>query len=211
MTATTSSGGVISTAEPVDAGCTTNNSTRPRRACYDPRVLVMQLTRLVVIGAAGGALVVWAAAAATSSSTSRPVVSAAQPAVSNARGAQLQSEIARLHERLRPDAAPVQRRDLFHYGSNARSMARSAAPAAVVPLTPEPAVAVAPPLKLIGLAEDPGNDGVVRTAIISGHDDLFMVKEGERVADHYRVVTISGNEVVLSDDRADAPLHLRLP
>ena len=37
MMATTSSGSALSTAEPVDAGCTTNNNTTRKCPCYDHR------------------------------------------------------------------------------------------------------------------------------------------------------------------------------
>jgi hypothetical protein len=169
----------------------------------------MQLTRLVLFGAAGGALVLWAAAAATSSSASPPSA-ARHAAVSEGRGAQLQSEIARLHDRLRPDAVPVQRRDLFHFESRARVVPRAAAPVAIVPIDTAPVV-VAPSLKLIGLAEEPGANGMIRTAIISGRGELFMVKEGDRVADRYRVARVSADSVELADDQAAAPLRLHLP
>ena len=43
MTATTLSGGTESTLEPVDAGCTTNNSTTLKSACYDRRSYRMNL------------------------------------------------------------------------------------------------------------------------------------------------------------------------
>jgi hypothetical protein len=170
----------------------------------------MQLTRLVLFGAAGGALVVWAAAAATSSPAS-PSATARRPVVGDVRGAQLQSEIARLHERLRPDAAPVQQRDLFHFEARSGLALRAAAPVAIVPIEPAPVAAAAPPLKLIGLAEEPGANGAVRTAIISGQGELFMAKEGDRVADRFHVVRISADGVELSDDQGTVPLRLRLP
>ena len=57
-----------------------------------------------------------------------------------------------------------------------------------------------PPLKLVGLAEDVGADGPVRTAILSSGKELFFAKEGDRIANRYRVVRISGETVELSDE-----------
>ena len=54
-------------------------------------------------------------------------------------------------------------------------------------------------MKLAGIAEDPEADGPVRTAIISGEGQLFMVKEGEAVTPRYRVAKISADVVELVD------------
>jgi hypothetical protein len=71
-----------------------------------------------------------------------------------------------------------------------------AAPARVeAPPLPKPL----PSLKLAGVAEDPGDDGPARTAIISGEGQLFTVKEGENVTTRYRVVKISADVVELLD------------
>jgi hypothetical protein len=64
--------------------------------------------------------------------------------------------------------------------------------------------------KLIGVAEDPGPEGVSRTAIISGQGQLYMVKEGETVAWVYRVGRMSGESVELLDTTGGAPLVLFL-
>jgi hypothetical protein len=55
------------------------------------------------------------------------------------------------------------------------------------------------PLKLSGIAEDEMPDGVVRTAIISGLGQLFLVKEGDSFADRYRVLRVSSDVVELTD------------
>jgi hypothetical protein len=49
------------------------------------------------------------------------------------------------------------------------------------------------------MAEDPGPDGPVRTAIISGLGQLFLVKEGERVTSRYQVAKISGEAAEIRD------------
>jgi hypothetical protein len=66
------------------------------------------------------------------------------------------------------------------------------------------------PLKLEGLAEDHGDQGPVRTAIISGFGDIFLVKEGESVTLRYRVAKISADAVELTDLTDNTPLRLAL-
>jgi hypothetical protein len=66
------------------------------------------------------------------------------------------------------------------------------------------------PLKLEGLAEDHGDQGAVRTAIISGFGDIFLVKEGESVTLRYRVAKISADAVELTDLTDNTPLRLAL-
>ena len=54
-------------------------------------------------------------------------------------------------------------------------------------------------LKLIGVAEDTTTDGLVRTTIISGPGQLYVVKEGDPVTSRYRVARISPDVVELDD------------
>jgi hypothetical protein len=65
-------------------------------------------------------------------------------------------------------------------------------------------------LKLEGLAEDHNDQGPVRTAIISGFGDVFLVKEGDNVTARYRVAKISPDAVELTDLTTDTPLRLAL-
>jgi hypothetical protein len=65
-------------------------------------------------------------------------------------------------------------------------------------------------MTLIGIAEDPGADGVIRTAIISGFGDVFLVKEGESVTSRYKVARISGDVVELSDATDASIIRLAL-
>ena len=163
----------------------------------------MNLKRTATIAVVGGALAAWLAGAATSTrSVAHPIAAPAAPI--DARGAELASEIARLHERLRPTATPHQPgRNLFVFHTPAPRLV------APVPAPPKPALSEAAPiapivaqpaLKLAGIAEDPGADGAIeRTAIISGEGQLFMVKEGETVTPRYRVNKITADVVELQD------------
>jgi hypothetical protein len=160
----------------------------------------MNWKRTATLGVVGGALAVWLAGAATSN---RRVVDTtiAKPTPIELRGAALADEIARLRERLHPVAEPQHpARNLFQFSSRA-----AAPPSRVDP--PPPAISdppaqrapAAPPLKLIGIAEDPGPDGPIRTAIISGLGEIFFVKEGDSIAGRFRVQHLSGEAAELSD------------
>src|SRR5207247_2811377 len=123
-------------------------------------------------------------------------------------GAELAAEIARLHERLRPGDTPLQSRDLFRY--SARSAARRSEPTPPPPVVQEIPQATVSPLRLVGIAEDSGDAHAMRTAIISGFGDLFLVKEGETVTLRYRVARISSDAVELIDLDDNTPLRLAL-
>ena len=155
-------------------------------------------TMIVVVGAAIGA---WLAGAAT---TNRPMLPPPidRPAAIELRGAELANEIARLQERLRPTSSPRQPgRNLFVYRAAAPHAPRpafAAAPAAL-PTPSAPLTPAVPSLKLAGIAEDTGADGPIRTAIISGEGQLYMVKEGDAVTPRYRVTKIAADVVELVD------------
>lgn len=159
----------------------------------------MNLKRTATIAVVGGALLAWLAGAATSNREIAPVP-VVQPAPIEARGAELASEVARLHDRLRPSAAPRQPgRNLFAFHAPpARERPPLPAPIAA-PSEAAPKPLAQPALKLAGIAEDAGPDGPVRMAFISGEGQLFMVKEGEAVTLRYRVARISADVVELTD------------
>src|SRR5262249_33765820 len=169
--------------------------------------------RTATIALVGGAFIAWLAGAATSiQPTSTPIARTAPTAIDE-RGAALASEIAKLHERLHPTAAPRQpARNLFAY----RAAARPAVPAPLA--APPPAISEAsalapalPPPKLSGIAEDDGPDGPMRIALITGEGQLYMVKEGEMVTPRYQVTKITADVVELQDvnDRTLRRLALR--
>ena len=160
----------------------------------------MNVKRTATIGVAGGALAVWLVAAATSGNrdSAEPLILKSSPI--DSRGAELASEIERLHERLRPSATlPQAGRDLFSFVSSApRPAARAEIPQPAQIEAPAPRPAP-PAVKLSGIAEDATPNGSVRTAIISGFGEVFLVKEGETVAARYRVVKVSSDVVELAD------------
>jgi len=108
----------------------------------------------------------------------------------------------------RPAAPGRAARDIFAFKRRtpARPIASNAPLAAV-------AAPVQPPLalfKLIGVAEDAGAGGVIRTAIISGQGQLYLVKEGETVASIYRVGMLSADSVELLDSTGGPVVRLTL-
>ena len=92
-------------------------------------------------------------------------------------------------------------RNLFTFRAAARPAAAAVVLAPPLPALIEarPATVSLPPLRLSGIAEDPGADGPIRIAFISGDGQLFMAKEGELVTARYRVAKISADVVELTD------------
>jgi hypothetical protein len=170
----------------------------------------MNLMRTATIAVAGGALAAWLAAAATSGVRDAVAPPAAQRTAADTSGAELATEIARLHERLRPTSSPRQPgRDLFRFSApKPKPSAVIATHAALTEAITTPAPLPPPPFKLSGIAEDPGRDGPDRTAIVAGSGQLFLVKEGEMVTPRYRVMRISADVVELLDVGTNLPLRL---
>ena len=162
------------------------------------------------IGLAGAALLLaWLAAAftggRTGSTEEQPSVAPVRPdsSVDN-----LLTHTARLHDRLAPDHAPRHlSRNLFRFVSPAPIPVPAAA-AQAVPLLPAPPPT--PSLKLVGIAEDTTAQGPVRTAVISGLGQVFLVKEGDEIVSRYRVVRISVEAAELTDLTDGTPLRLAL-
>ena len=174
--------------------------------------IFMNLKRTATIGVVGGALAAWLAAAATSGNRegTEPPVMTSPP--SDRGAAALESEISRLHDRLRPTATPRQPgRNLFSFA--APKAPPPAPPVEAPPRAPsEPEIARPAPaaLKLSGIAEDATPNGLVRTAVLSGLGQLFLVKEGENVTERYRVAKISAEVVEITDLGDGTTLRLAL-
>jgi len=146
-----------------------------------------------------GALAAWRTFSSTPDRGGATPLDVVAQAPIDARAVALAKEVGRLRDRLEPGVSlPHHGRDLFRFAT----AAPHAAPLALV-TNPAPSdVATAPSqplLKLIGVAEDTTTDGLVRTAIISGPGQLYVVKEGDRVTSRYRVARISPDVVELDD------------
>jgi hypothetical protein len=169
---------------------------------------VKRTATLVVVGVPVAA---WLYAAATSAPRRAPVVMSDRISPIEARSEALAAEIARLHERLRPDTPPRQPgRNLFAFTARAVKPAASAPRPVLSEAAVQVPVAPPPPFKLIGVAQDAGADGPVRTAVIAAPGQVFLVKEGDTVASRYRVARISAEVVELTDSVDGTTLHLAL-
>jgi hypothetical protein len=153
----------------------------------------MNVKRAATIVTTGGGLAAWLVGATTSNHVVAPSPEMTRPPIER-RGAELATEIAKFHEHLPPTAAPRQPgRNLFKFRAApvAHAPAASAQPA---PLPDGPAPApVLPPMRLIGISEDPGSNGPDRKAMITGDGRLFIAKEGDTVMTRYKVTRISAD------------------
>ena len=170
----------------------------------------MNLTRTAALLAGAAALAALVFGAVTSRHDVPAAIAPHRPAI-DLRGADLAKEIARLHERLRPDATPRQpARNLFSFHAarvGAAPVVAEPRPALVeapAPVAPPPA-----PFKLVGIGEDPGANGPVRTAFISGDGQFFVAKEGDSITARFKVTKISADVVEITDV-TDGATH-RLP
>jgi hypothetical protein len=154
----------------------------------------------------GGALLVaWFAAAGVAPVQEAETARDAAPhGVSTSGSASLaadvQTQALKLRDRLAAAPVPdIHPRNPFSFAPVApRRAVVPAKDAAIVP--PPPEQAVIPPLSLMGIAEETLPDGPHRTAIIGGVDDaLYMVSQGQTIANRYRVTAIGQDAVELED------------
>ena len=171
--------------------------------------------RTVLYVAGGGLLVAWLAAANMPSQdtdrTREPARPVAPPPAA-AIAEEVHAQAARLQARMAQAPVPERNpRNPFAFAATprppqpeVRAAAVDAAPAVVVP--PPPA------LTLMGIAEEYVIGGFRRTAVIGGDgDEIFMVAEGDRVGERYKVTKIGADAVELEDlvTRAYRRLGLR--
>jgi hypothetical protein len=165
-------------------------------------------SRAVLFVAGAGLVVAWLAAAADR----QPVAPATRQNDDGAALARaehlaqnIQSQSARLRAHLAsaPEPAPSGRNP-FSFQSRTVSAprhdrVRAATLGSVLSMpVPDP-----PPIALSGIAEDApaaGNSATpVRTAVLSGYGDVFLVKVGDIVASRYRVTAVGADAVEIAD------------
>jgi hypothetical protein len=119
----------------------------------------------------------------------------------------IRRQAGRLRDHL-AEARPLQpvRRDPFRFVASAGTGPVSRREPAPAPLE-RPA---RPDMKLSGIGEDVVDGATVRTAVISAMNQLFMVREGERVLSRYVVARIGADAVVLRDGGDGEPFTLTL-
>ena len=168
--------------------------------------VAMSSGRTVLYLAGGGLLVAWIAAANMPSQDADRANDHARPApvVPTATIADaVQSQAARLQARMASAPAPESHpRNPFAFGEMPRQARPSQPVAAAAAIDAPPVVFVPPPpaLVLMGIAEESVIGGFRRTAVIGGDGDaIFMVTEGDRVGDRYKVTKIGADAVELED------------
>jgi hypothetical protein len=163
----------------------------------------MNLKQTATIVTTGGALAAWLVGG---TATNHPVAPApiVQRSPVDTKSEELATEIGRLRDRLRPTTTPRQPgRNLFRFHAAPVAPRPVVAAPAPPPVDMPPPAPTIMPMRLIGIAEDPGadpaTDSPVRIAFISAGGQLFNVKEGESILDLYRVTKIAADVVELTD------------
>lgn len=174
----------------------------------------MTFRRVFSFGVSTLALASWFSAASTPDvdvPTPATRVAPRVPTALDRSSALLQSEIDRLHDRLAPTSRPSHSRDLFRFNApKPRRPSQAAAPIAAAVEQAEPVQEQPPALKLIGVAEDASSEGVVRTAILSGLGDVFLVKAGDVVSGRFRIDQVAPDAVQITNVATAAVTTLAL-
>ncbi len=122
---------------------------------------------------------------------------------------ELNDEAERLARRLsevEEFSAPA--RDPFRFARAAAPALPAPAPAPAAPTIAAPLPVPPPPFALSGIAEDRQGEVVVRTAVITGSGDLWLVRAGEKVEGKFEVTAVDADAVELI--RADTGTTVRL-
>ena len=166
----------------------------------------MSSGRTVLYLAGGGLLVAWIAAANMPSQSGDRADNRARPAPvvpTDAIADEVHAQATRLQARMAQAPVPESHpRNPFAFGAIPRQT-RAAQPL-VAAMVDEAAPAFVPPpppaLTLMGIAEEYVIGGYRRTAVIGGDGDaIFMVIEGDRVGERYKVTKIGADAVELED------------
>lgn len=122
---------------------------------------------------------------------------------------ELNEEAERLARRLvETDEFSAPDRDPFRFRPAPAPVAVAPPPAPVAAAAVTPAPVQPPPFTLSGIAEDRQGDVVVRTAVVTGSGDLWLVKAGEKIEGQFSVTAVDADAVELI--RADTGTTLRL-
>jgi hypothetical protein len=126
-------------------------------------------------------------------------------------GAELAAEVARLRARLRPADEPQSpARNLFQFAARtARPAPVADSPREASPADAAPVPVRTPPFTLVGFAVDSEADRQVRTAIVAAFGDVFLLKDGDTLASHYRVDRVGVDAVEMTSLQDGTTLILR--
>lgn len=166
-----------------------------------------------------GLLAAWLAAAASDRAPQPAGAPASGPSPLD-RAEQVARDIEAQSSRMRARLASAPRPQDSGRNPFVFEQRRALEPAAGVRLLPLPAAAdgadaadavVEPlPFTLNGIAEDGTGESAIRTAVLSGLGDIFLVRTGDSVANRYEVVAIDAASVELKDLTSGRSLRLSL-
>ena len=182
---------------------------------------------LLIVGAVGG-LTAWAVAQgsvvpagaptdASSVRTDLPREPAGRTGVTTANEPGFEVGISRLGTGLAMMPSPATSgRNPFRFGADrsVRHLPSDAQQRAALVGTegtdPSPIAPDRPPMQLVGVAAEEGDEVVVRTAVIATPRQLYLVREGEQFALRFQVLRIGSDVVELRDLAADDTFQLAL-
>jgi hypothetical protein len=96
-------------------------------------------------------------------------------------------------------------RNVFTFKEPARAAARPTEHLqAIAPTLP----AEPPEFRLIGMAQDEGNDAPAVTAIVAGHGQVYLVRSGDVIPPAYTVVRVDADSIELTDRTTGATFRL---
>lgn len=175
----------------------------------------MTIRRAVVYGGCCCLLAAWLASAA--STFRRPPVAYQEPAATGTSAtetlaAEVQAHAARLRERLALAPRPqLPHRNPFVFDVKPVAPPKPMATRADAAIPAEPLPPPEPTLTLIGITEDQGPKGLVRTAVLTDDADaVFVLTVGEMILDRYKVEAIGADAVELKDVGTNAIRRLAL-
>jgi hypothetical protein len=172
---------------------------------------VHSLIRAVVAVVIVGAVAAWVLASAGEAPALPDAPDMRQAQADAERAAVVEASVARLRARLADmPARPEGTRNPFRFEGRARAARAHAAETVVNDVQEVPAAPARPELRLIGMAEDLRDGLTERTAIVSGLNQVYLVKEGEQIAMRFLVTRIGADAVEVEDLVDGTPLTLGL-
>jgi hypothetical protein len=156
----------------------------------------MPIVRGILVSCAVALVTVWLVASGLAPSRV-PATEQVRPAPA-ADEPERPTPVVRLRRRLATMPEARQRdRDPFHFATRSRSAARVAT--ADPPADDPPPVVAKPQLQLLGIAQDVRDGQPVRTAVIGGMNQVYLVGEGDQMALRFLVKRVGADSVDVED------------
>lgn len=158
----------------------------------------------------GGAILTALIASPALMRTSAPPAAASRPFTTETRRVEIAP--TRLPALLAARAGAVQTtRNPFVFATRPQPAPPAPKPVAAPAIVEAPAPPPKPPIALAAIAEQAGENGVViRTAVLSLSNQVYLVKEGERAASRFTVLRVTADVVELRDETTAAIVRLAL-